>query len=74
MEAVSESILIRLEAFVIVCPKCSISFVVYYHDKEQNFLLPQVPDYGGKFFCPYCGMNVNENEPTIEPDAEKSAG
>ena len=46
----------------ITCPKCHITFVVFFVDKGSNTLIEQVPDSGSPFYCIYCGVDVNKEK------------
>ena len=61
-EAIKKETQLIIESYITTCPRCNMSFAVYYLDLDCNQLIPQVPDTGSPFYCVYCGVDINNKE------------
>ena len=65
MKAIKKNTTLTIKTNTIQCPECLLKFVVY-AVFDNGHLVSQVPDYGMPFYCPYCGINVNDGEGEVQ--------
>ena len=51
---------IPLNAPVIECPCCGMTYSIFYYSRENEILQEECPN--GESYCPYCGKDVVKNK------------